>query len=164
MHKTVSVVIPTLNRTQLLKRCLDALLAQTLDPASYEIIIVDDASRKETERLVENYSAARPGSPYTVYSDRKRRGPAAARNLGWRTAAAPIIAFTDDDCIPEPDWLAKGTAAFKKDVAGVSGRIFVPVGLKPTDYERNTSFLEFSKFATANCFYLKKALAEVGRF
>jgi GT2 family glycosyltransferase len=164
MDKKVSVVIPTLNRTHLLKRCVDALLAQTLDPVSYEIIIVDDASRKETEKLVENYSRREHAPCMRYIQTGKRRGPAAARNLGWQTAEAPVIAFTDDDCIPEPDWLTKGTAAFTEDVEGVSGRIFVPVGLKPTDYERNTSFLEFSKFATANCFYLKKTLAETGGF
>src|SRR5512133_3600685 len=44
-------------------------------------------------------------------------GPATARNMGWRAARGEIIAFTDDDCIPEPDWLSSGVSAFVDDVA-----------------------------------------------
>lgn len=92
------------------------------------------------------------------------RGPAAARNIGWRAAAGQIIAFTDDDCIPEPDWLFNGIAAFVEGVAGVSGRILVPLPPDPTDNDRNTTGLERSDFVTANCFYRRAVLQEVGGF
>lgn len=91
-------------------------------------------------------------------------GPAAARNLGWRSADADIIAFTDDDTLPDPGWLRAGLAAFVGDVAGVSGRVVVPLPLRPTDHERNTAGLESSLFVTANCFYRRAALEETGGF
>ncbi len=91
-------------------------------------------------------------------------GPAAARNLGWHAAGGEIIAFTDDDCIPEPDWLANGLSAFVDGVAGVSGRTIVPLPEKPTDNDLNLTGLQRSDFITANCFYRRKVLEEVGGF
>jgi cellulose synthase/poly-beta-1,6-N-acetylglucosamine synthase-like glycosyltransferase len=93
-----------------------------------------------------------------------RCGPAAARNLGWKMASGEIIAFTDDDCIPEPDWLSNGLSAFVDGVAGVSGRTVVPLPQNPTDYELNATALQRSDFITANCFYRRKVLEEVGGF
>jgi glycosyltransferase involved in cell wall biosynthesis len=164
MDITVSVVVPTFKRAGLLRRCIDALLVQTLDRSDYEIIIVDDAASEDTKRLVESY-AVRTHLPLIRYlRTYGKHGPAAARNCGWKSARGTIISFTDDDCIPEPDWLARGTAAFRDSIAGVSGRVIVPCGNNPTDHERNTSLLENSEFVTANSFYRKKVLAEVGGF
>jgi len=92
------------------------------------------------------------------------QGPAAARNIGWRAAAGQIIAFTDDDCIPKPDWLANGVSAFVEGVVGVSGRILVPLPPDPTDNDLNATGLERSEFITANCFYRRSILQEVGGF
>ena len=164
MSIRVSVVVPTFRRTDLLQRCLEALLAQTLDPASYEIIVVDDAPTAASQILVETVAAEDPLPLVRYLTNEGKSGPAAARNRGWRTAAGEIIAFTDDDCVPEPDWLARGLAAFTPATAGVSGRIVVPVGHRPTDYELNTSRLETAEFATANCFYRKSALEKAGGF
>ncbi len=161
----VSVVIPTFKRPLLLRKCIQALLDQTLDPSLYEIIVVEDGGSAETEELVLAY-ATRMSAPRITYLLLGRKlGPAAARNLGWRSANADVIAFTDDDCIPERDWLARGLAHFAVPaVAGVSGRIIVPRSRRPTDYELNLSFLEHAEFATANCFYRRSALADVGGF
>jgi glycosyltransferase involved in cell wall biosynthesis len=164
MSMAVSVVIPTFRRTALLKRCLQAVLAQTLDPAVYEIIVVDDGASGETRLMVEEMIADAPVPSLRYLANEIRRGPAAARNRGWQEATGEIIAFTDDDCIPEPDWLVRGLEAFLPGTAGVSGRIEVPLGQKPTDYELNMSFLEHAEFATANCFYTRAALAAVNGF
>ncbi len=164
MSLLVSVVVPTFRRNAMLRRCLEALLDQTLDPGAFEIIVVDDAPAEDCRRLVEALGAE-IGSPRVRYlANEGAHGPAAARNRGWRAAGGEIIAFTDDDCIPEVDWLARGLAAFRPDTAGVSGRIIVPIGQTPTDYELNTSYLEVSEFATANCFYRKSALNRAGGF
>jgi cellulose synthase/poly-beta-1,6-N-acetylglucosamine synthase-like glycosyltransferase len=93
-----------------------------------------------------------------------QRGPAAARNLGWRAAEGEMIAFTDDDCIPSPGWLKHGLEAFAENVTGVQGRVIVPLTPDPTDYELNVTGLETSDFVTANCFYRRSALEEMGGF
>ncbi len=164
MNVIVSVVIPTYKRDALLKQCMDALLLQAFDKSRYEIIVVDDAGREETKRLVEGYALGNVAPVIRYLPVQGRHGPAAARNRGWKAAQGFIIAFTDDDCLPRPDWLSRGTSAVRRGAAGVSGKIVVPLRHDPTDYELNTSFLEHSEFVTANCFYLKKALAEVNGF
>ncbi|MBD0316636.1 MAG: glycosyltransferase [Nitrospiraceae bacterium] len=161
----ISVVVPTFKRPPLLHRCLSALTAQTLDPALYEIIVVDDGPSEETRRVVESWieRVARPQLQYVpVYH---AHGPAAARNTGWRAARGRLIAFTDDDCIPAPDWLAAGCALLNEEtVSAACGRIVVPVSHHPTDHERTTSGLEKVEFATANAFCTRRALLEVGGF
>lgn len=164
----VSVVIPTYRRPALLQHCLTALLEQDIAASDYEIIVVDDAACASTQQLVERlarqaeHAAERPPVRYLALP--AARGPAAARNAGWRAAEGAIIAFTDDDCIPAASWLRCGVAAFAADVAGVSGRVVVPLPAVPTDYERNFAGLAQSEFVTANCFYRRESLAEAGGF
>ena len=162
----VSVVVPTFNRSELLDRCLAALVAQSLDPAAYEIIIADDAASERTRAQVEGWRrrCAVMGPVIHYVAVRNSHGPAAARNAGWRQAQGPVIAFTDDDCIPDRDWLKAGCAAFRDGATGVSGRIIVPLPDDPTDYERNAAGLATSEFVTANCFYRRSALEAVGGF
>lgn len=163
----VSVVIPTYERPTLLARCLAAVGRQTLDPASYEIIIADDANCGETRAVVERtrLTQCEAGGPIIRYvTVAPEHGPAAARNAGWRAAVAPVIAFTDDDCVPDPDWLKAGLAAMNEGVAGVSGRVVAPCAARPTDYERNAALLAHAEFVTANCFYRRDALQSVGGF
>jgi GT2 family glycosyltransferase len=161
----VSVVAPTFRRPDLLARCLAALASQDLDPTAYEIVVADDAASDDTRRQVESFAlTARPAVRYQPVTG--RHGPAAARNVGWRAAVAPLIAFTDDDTVPEPGWLTAGLAAFAEhpDAAAVTGRVIVPLPPRPTDYERNESGLERAEFVTANCFVRRSVLEEVGGF
>jgi GT2 family glycosyltransferase len=157
-------VVPTYRRPDLLGRCLDALLTQQLDPAGYEVIVADDAASAETERQVR--AAAVPGACALRYVPVARsHGPAAARNAGWRQAAGEVVAFTDDDCVPDPRWLARGLEPFADGgVTAVSGRVVVPIPEPPTDYERDAAGLERSEFVTANCFCRREALLAVGGF
>lgn len=104
------------------------------------------------------------------------QGPAAARNIGWRAAAGKLIAFTDDDCLPQPGWLANGSAAFNPrgngagtngsnpEISAVTGRVIVPLSDPPTDNELNAAGLERSDFITANCFYRRETLELLGGF
>ncbi len=166
MTLEVSVVVPTFKRPDLLDRCLAALVDQSIDPNSYEIIVGDDAASEETrgqvERWQRRFSETGPAIHYLPV--RHSRGPAAARNAGWRHAQGYVIAFTDDDCIPDRGWLAGGLQAIREGATGVSGRIIVPLPEGPTDYERNAAGLATSEFVTANCFYRRSALEAVGGF
>src|SRR6185312_2066302 len=96
----VSVVVPTYRRPDLLDRCLTALAAQDFDAWAYEIVVADDAASDATRRQVEGWAAKNP-VPAHYLAVTATRGPSGARNAGWRLARGEIVAFTDDDCIPD---------------------------------------------------------------
>jgi glycosyltransferase involved in cell wall biosynthesis len=101
MPPRISVVVPTYNRPNELRRCLTALAAQDLAPADFEVLVVDDGSRESAEGVT-----AQVRSSTTVRLLRQENaGPAVARNLGAQHARGEFLAFTDDDCEPAPNWL-----------------------------------------------------------
>lgn len=159
----VSVVIPTRDRPDMLERCLKALANQTLSPDRYEIVVVDDGPDPETRDVVSRI--ARVTKARIVYvPGAGGKGPAAARNTGWRHATAPVIAFTDDDTVPDPGWLEAGLAALEGGADAASGRLIMPLGPHPTDYEKDASKLANAEFVTANCFCRTGALRDVHGF
>ncbi|ANQ84991.1 glycosyltransferase family 2 protein [Azoarcus olearius] len=162
----VSVVVPTYQRPRQLLRCLHALFTQQGVPGRVEILVVDDARSPQQRSAVETY-ARRSGTRATVrylQPPEGARGPAAARNAGWRAARGEIIAFTDDDTIPAHDWLREGLRAMRPGVTAVWGDVIVPLPDYPTDAERNTAGLDGAEFVTANCFVRRAALLAAGGF
>lgn len=159
----VSVVMATYRRPLLLRRCLEAMLRQTLASQVYEVIVVDDGRSEDTRAVVDEL-AARVGAPRLRYLlPEGTRGPAGARNRGWRASTAPVIAFTDDDTVPDADWLRQGLLGLGDHVA-VCGRVIVPTAAVPTDHEKNTRGLETAEFVTANAFVRRAALEATGGF
>jgi GT2 family glycosyltransferase len=165
MTLAVSVVVPTYRRPELLGRCLTGLAAQDMTAEHYEILVADDADDEATRRQVETL-ATRAKCAVRYLPVKGAHGPAAARNVGWRAARAPVIAFTDDDTIPQTGWLTAGVGAFRRDadLAAVTGRMIVPLPDRPTDYERNEAGLEHAEFVTANCFCRRDVLETLGGF
>ena len=160
-----SVVIPTFRRPDLLARCLDALSRQDFPPGEWEVLICDDAASEETRAQVEAAARALAPVPVRYLPITATRGPAAARNAGWRAGTGAVVAFTDDDCVPEPRWLAEGVAALASTDAGAAaGRVVVPLPPDPTDYARDAAGLEWGEFVTANAFCRRSALEAVGGF
>jgi glycosyltransferase involved in cell wall biosynthesis len=162
----VSVVIPTFNRPALLSRCLQALINQSVTCETYEIIVVTDGPDEETLRSVAHIKNQFLSYPLiSCISLDKKKGPAAARNLGWRSARGELILFTDDDCIPLFHWIEIFARAYRKhkipEIA-FCGKMKVPLTGKPTDHEKNTALLEEADFVTANCACSKKALEKIG--
>lgn len=164
MSVRTSVVIPTHRRPELLERCLRALIGQEHVLGAYEVLVVDDAGCDETRRCVERFASRVSGGPVIRYLRSSGAGPAAARNLGWRSAQGELIAFTDDDCVPDAAWLDRGVSVFVDGVTAASGRVIVPLPATPSDYERNAAQLARSEFVTANCFYRRDALERLGGF
>ncbi len=165
----VTVVVATYRRPLLLARCLDALCAQTLAGDRYEIVIADDDAghdgAEHTRSLVEAVDRRTGGAPAVRYvAVTATQGPAGARNAGWRTSRARVIAFTDDDTIPESSWLEAGLGALRSGYYAIGGAIRMPLPTRPTDYERDAAGLSQAEFATANCFVDRTALATVGGF
>src|SRR5581483_8142049 len=93
---SVAVVIATHNRSDRLTRLLEAVQGQTNVPP-FGVVIVDDASTDDTPSVLARLAH---GSrvPLTVERLPRNRGPATARNVGWRCTQAAVVAFTDDDC------------------------------------------------------------------
>jgi glycosyltransferase involved in cell wall biosynthesis len=103
----VSVVCSTYNRAGRVPSLLAALEAQTLDKSRYEVVIVDNGSTDETAAVLDAFEAQTSMRIERVNLP-KNRGASGGRNAGWRSASAPLIAFTDDDCVPDPTWLETG--------------------------------------------------------
>jgi GT2 family glycosyltransferase len=116
----ISVVVATYRRPHALARLLDALEAQT-DAPPVEVVVVDDGSPATIWEEVRRLTASRHPTVHAIHRSRNG-GPAAARNVGWRCAAGDLVAFTDDDCVPDPGWLAALARAASGDVGIVQGR------------------------------------------
>lgn len=99
-----SVIVPAYNAAETIGACVNALQQQTVDPTCYEVIVVDDGSTDDTGRIA---SAA---GAQVLHQPRSR--PAAARNTGIRAARGQLVCFTDADCEPTREWLARLTAPF----------------------------------------------------
>ena len=113
---TISVVIASNREPARIVRCLEGLVAQTLD-GGVEAVVVDDGAPVALDEAVEAFAprlrvrALRgPG-----------RGPAAARNTGVAAATGRFVAFTDDDCVAEPDWLRLLVAALVERPDAIAG-------------------------------------------
>lgn len=96
-----TVVVPTFGRPRQVEACLEALTAQTLREP-WEVVVVDDGSPEPLTGLAERFA----GRLDLRVIRQDNAGPAAARNRGVGEARGTFIAFTDDDCLPERDWLA----------------------------------------------------------
>lgn len=162
----VSVVVPTSGRMDLLDRCLDALTRQTLPASAFEVIIVDDEPNHNTLHLVAGWRARTlERGPRLVYlPNSNRHGPAAARNLGWRSAQGSFIAFTDEDAVPAASWLAQGLAAFGDDVDVLCGRLDMRVPARFADVAHAVPAADGETLSIANCFCRRSLLERLEGF
>lgn len=165
---TVTIVVPHYHDLAALELCLAALARQTYPSDRYDIVVADNAS-PEGKAAVAAVVGARGR---LVIVAEKGAGP--ARNGGVAAATGEILAFTDCDCVPEPDWLAQGVAALAHaDFAGGAMTVLVvdPGRPSPTEaFERvfafdNRRYVEEMGFTvTANLFCPAEVFAKVGGF
>ncbi|MFK4070179.1 glycosyltransferase family 2 protein [Streptomyces sp. NPDC029674] len=164
---TYAVVIPTLGRPSL--NVTLRALAGAGGPAPARVILVDDRKGPDGTTPLPAEIPAALRSVTTVVKG-PARGPAAARNTGWRAAGrVPWIVFLDDDVVPGPAWgddLALDLGAAAPRDAAVTARIDVPLpeDRRPTDWERNTAGLATARWITADMAYRREALEAVGGF
>jgi GT2 family glycosyltransferase len=177
----ISVVIPTYRRAAVLPELLGALAQQTLPVARFEVVVVDDCSEVggaegvdglagvDVVDLVEKLAAE---VPYRLRALRTpvNSGPAVARNLGWRNTSGTVVAFLDDDCLPDPGWLSSGLTIMESDqMLGVmQGRVrtpddFDPAGM-PNWYHCQIIDQPTPYFEACNIFYRRDALEAAGGF
>lgn len=154
----VSVVISAKNAEATIGRTLDALAAQRVEEP-YEVIVIDNGS---TDRTAEIAQAA-PG-PVTVVSQEDTGGPGPARNNGVAMARAEIIAITDADCFPEPDWLQQGLWAMR-DADLVQGRVVCDPDFDRGPWDRTIEVeTMYGLFETANIFVRRDLFQRIGGF
>ncbi|MEA3136704.1 MAG: hypothetical protein QOC71_985 [Thermoplasmata archaeon] len=166
----VSVVIPTYNSDPVLVLCLEALARQTYPADRTEVLVVDNGS-------TETDAAMRARFPQVRWLSEPQPGSYAARNRGLREAKGDVLAFTDADCLPAPDWLERGVAALQADpgLGMVAGHVELfprdprhPTGAELWDMQYGLNprqYLEEMHFgATANLFTRPDVVAAVGPF
>ena len=155
---SVSVVVPVRNRAALLERTLDALSRQTL--RDHEVVVVDDGSTDGSADVAERRAA---GDARVRVVHAGGAGAVAARRLGVAAATAEFLAFTDSDCVPDPEWLEAGVARLRAGADVVQG------ATRPTTraraLERSVwSTVDDGLFATCNVFYRRDAYEVAGGF
>ena len=171
LYSFVSVVIPVFNDNAHLKLCLEALSQQTYPQDAYEIIVIDNNSQEDVSYITAQLEGVRLDCEL-------RPGSYVARNRGIEIAQGEIIAFTDADCIPAPNWLKSGVEVLKSapNIGLVAGRVdlFVKDPGCPNCFELyekvaldfpQDQFLANDHFGvTANLFTFKHIIETVGSF
>jgi len=178
VHKTIeiSVVVPFFNAEDTILYCLDGIKNQKLKPL--EVILVDNNSSDNSANMVKQF-IAQNGIENIHYFFEKKQGPSYARNCGVNHANGDIIAFTDSDCIPDPNWLNGILTAFTDpQIGAVAGRIVGYQGESLLDkfhamftlkgLDKNQTFSDFTLvkggFPTANLAVRKDVFNHIGGF
>lgn len=166
----VSVIVPVYDDAEGLARCLRALRQQRYPREAFEVIVVDNGSTRDL-------AGALAESPDCQLETEARIGSYAARNRGLEVSKGDILAFTDSDCEPDPDWLGAGVEALEAAPAcgAVGGPIEMraPTGRPPTAFDlhdlvwgmpQQTYVERFGISATGNLFARRAAFDRVGPF
>jgi glycosyltransferase involved in cell wall biosynthesis len=154
----VSVIIPARDAAPTLARTLAALRAQEF-MGEFEVIVVDDGSGDDTPHI-----AAEHAPLVSLIRLEQSGGPGAARNRGALAARAPVLAFTDADCFPTPQWLACGCGALSGGDL-VQGRVEPDPSVPRTPFDRTLSVhADGGFYQTANLFVRRETFTEVGGF
>lgn len=165
---SAAVVIPTYNRSTLLRRTLAALAEVDYD-TDVQIVVVDDGS--DRDHAAANRAAAEATG--VQYIDQPNAGPATARNRGVAVTQSALVLFLDDDCAPAPDWLRRLADAFVKadgSLGGLGGAVksqpphnWVSRFCAAAEYSTGVQ-PEFTNADTANACFPRHVLEEVGGF
>lgn len=170
MKPLISVIIPVKDDTLRLMKCLEALESQNMPQGSFEVIVVDNNSSP----AVPSDIAGSRKMPVKLINELRQSG-FAARNTGIVNSKGDILAFTDSDTVPSPDWLKKGyeclTDSSNAPFAG--GNVEIELSEKPGpveffeffygfDQERYIRHLNFS--VTANMFTTRELFIKTGGF
>lgn len=165
----VTVIVPVKDDPVRLRRLLEALEAQTLPPNRWEALIVDNGSAQDPAPIVAEFPFARllcEASP----------GSYAARNRALADARGALLAFTDSDCLPLPDWLEAAQAHFQShpETDALGGAIeVIPVSTPPSAGEYHEMVLAFPQEdyvtrlhygATANMVTRRTVMERIGPF
>ncbi|REJ75795.1 MAG: glycosyltransferase [Acidobacteria bacterium] len=124
----VSVIVPFFDSAAHFADCLNALGRQEPVPGGHEVILVDNGGQDGSRAIAEELGREHG---FTVVEERAP-GAYAARNRGLEQARGELVAFTDADCRPDPDWLAQAVASMQDAAVGIAvGRCDYPESASP---------------------------------
>lgn len=112
MRLKASIVIPTYNNQEIIAHCLQALINQTADPSTYEIVVVDDGSTDNTPGIIDETSAAAPC--LLRYLRQENSGRSKARNAGILAARGDILILLDSDMIVRREFVSAHLAVHQR--------------------------------------------------
>jgi len=132
----LSVIIPTHNNAKILPICLERIFRQTMPKADYEVLMINDASSDETNRVIEELKGDYQDRNFKTFNFFENKGPAAARDLGILESRTPLLVFIQDDILVEPTFLEKHFQFHldhpRKELVLIGKTIFNPeAGLTP---------------------------------
>jgi len=171
---TISVIICTFNRSQLLNLVLEDLVNQTLDRKLFEVIIIDNNSNDNTESLVNEFCQINDIN--IVYCKEYKQGVSHARNRGVFESKSSYIAYTDDDCRIPKNWLEKAYEIILLMSPDVFGGPILPIysSEKPSWYKdeyamvshgnQKIFFIGNEFFSGGNMIFRKELLIKAGGF
>lgn len=159
----VSVIVPAYRRPEKLRAAVESLLVQDLDPAQYEVIVVDSSPDDADAQVIRELQQATDRALRFFRKDPE--GPGPSRNLGAREARGRFLAFMDSDCVASPQWLREGAAAFADGTGLVQGRTLPEPGRPHSVFNyyitvERESFL----YEACNIFYRRSAFESIGGF
>ena len=163
---TVTIVVPTHKRPKMLRTLLQSLRLLEYRKGWLELIVVG-TQRDPGKVVVETFSPdAGFRVTYLELPDSKSTSASFKRNEGARAARADILAFTDDDCVVDPNWVVAGVPFFDDPaVGGVEGYVEIPEPAKPTLTSRGSRRLSLpGGYQTCNMFFRKSVFLECGGF
>ena len=162
----IAVAIATHDRAGFLPELVRMLESQTLAADRFEVVIADDASSDHTWNVLAQIAGRTPLRLRAIRLA-ANSGPAAARNVAATASRAPLVAFTDDDCLPSPSWLDALAAAFRSGLDLVQGRVAPdPVDYSPSDPWARTLWVTRGDwlFESCNIAYRRTSFDALGGF
>jgi glycosyltransferase involved in cell wall biosynthesis len=173
----VSIVIPTYNRSGLLRRTVPALAnQQTFEALTYEVIFVNNGSSDDTKTVLKEAVAQYPGK-FRFQTIAPTGGPSAPRNTGIRMATGDVVVILDDDVLPDSDMLIRHAQFHREHPEGhhcALGELYVPQDLRsdpmsvfhqfPYDALRELDRLTYLHFWTCNVSVKRSFMLDAGMF
>lgn len=169
MGLKVSVVVPTYNRVKQLKNLLESI-SKINGNNLYEIIIVNDCSIDNTDKLVKKWISRSHPFKVKYFLMKNNGGPAKARNKGIAISEGDAVAFTDSDCIVHPYWIKHLSMSLERNrkYIGIGGKV---LPLSDDIYSKYNTFHRILEppqsrkyLVSANCIYWREPIIEAGGF
>ena len=156
-----SIIIPTYNRADTIKKVVESLVNQTFPPDKYELVVVDDGSTDNTEQVIRSIKT----SCSLRYFKQNRKGASAARNCGIKKARGEVIIFVDSDVVVNRYFVEEHVKSHQRDGIIVKGLLINTENIdNPASEKMKLSDISCAFFATGNVSIKKKYLLKAGLF